>query len=519
MNDPQGLHRSIFSMDNIYVLRAMNSQSVDLIYLDPPFNSNKTYSAPIGSKAAGAAFKDAWTLSDVDLLDHNRLKVENPALYALIHSAGEAHSKGMFSYLMMMAPRLIEMRRILKTTGSIYLHCDDTASHYLKTLMDAIFGEKNFRNDVIWRYGGSARGAKAIAKHFARNNDNLLYYAKDKKKSDHKPVYGERTYPKNKLPSHIRFLDGKYFKTAPRGDYTDVSIEKLRKEGRVYETKSGNIRIKYFLTSDDAVVKEPTLVGSVWDIPDMMHAPARERVGYPTQKPLALLERIIKASSNEGDLVLDPFCGCATTCVAAEHLGRKWVGIDLSELAAKLVVQRIKEKRNLFSFQDIHHRTTIPVRTDIKRRMANTPKERSELKRLLFIEQEGRCNLCHHEFPELRHFHMDHIFPQAKGGQDWEDNFQLLCGSCNGIKMTGTQEEAKARLTEKQGIDFTPFDSRTKPQHGSFSEKEVAQKVLATLLAGMKGGKSFADLSEDLMSKAAEGELPYGSKKKRTQSD
>ena len=173
-SDPQSLHRSVFEGDNLHVLRGINSESVDLIYLDPPFNSNRTYSAPIGSKAAGAAFKDAWTLSDVDLQEHNRLKHLNPTLYALIYAAGKAHSKGMFSYLMMMAPRLLECHRLLKSTGSLYLHCDPTASHYLKFLLDGIFRQSNCLNEVVWYY----RGAGVPKYAHARRHDILLWYAK-----------------------------------------------------------------------------------------------------------------------------------------------------------------------------------------------------------------------------------------------------------------------------------------------------------------------------------------------------
>ena len=142
--EPNWNHKTVFTGDNLYVMRGMNSASVDLIYLDPPFNSNRAYAAPIGSKAAGAAFKDTWTLSDVDLVEHNRLKEGNVGLYTLMESAKHLHSKSMFSYLVMMAVRLVEMRRLLKPTGSIYLHCDPTANSYLRLVMDAIFGYQKF---------------------------------------------------------------------------------------------------------------------------------------------------------------------------------------------------------------------------------------------------------------------------------------------------------------------------------------------------------------------------------------
>ena len=166
----------------------MNSASVDLIYLDPPFNSNRNYEAPIGSEAAGAAFKDAWTLNDIDVAWIGLLAERDPSLSTVIDAAGLAHGKGMKSYLVMMAVRLLEMRRVLKPTGSIYLHCDPTASHYLKMVMDCVFRANNFRNDLIWRYGGSGREAKAIAKHFPRNNDCILYYAKNKKLAVHRAI-------------------------------------------------------------------------------------------------------------------------------------------------------------------------------------------------------------------------------------------------------------------------------------------------------------------------------------------
>ena len=184
---------------------------------------------------------------------------------------------------------------------------------------------------------------------------------------------------------------------------------------------------------------------------------AKEKVGYPTQKPLALMERIIKVSSNEGDTVFDPFCGCATTLVAAEFANRQWCGIDLSPKAAELVVQRIREKRDLISFTDFRHATDVPIRTDVEREKASTPKQRSELKNKLYNDQEGLCNLCHDEFG-IQHFEMDHIVPRAKGGQDWVDNFQLLCGNCNRIKGKGSQEAARAKISRNKGMNFAVFE-------------------------------------------------------------
>ena len=160
MGEANWANRTIFTGDNLDVMRGMNSASVDLIYLDPPFNSNRNYSAPVGSEAAGAAFKDAWTMSDVKAAEHGEVADRSPALYKVIDAAGAAHGKPMMAYLIMMGVRLLEMQRLLKRTGNIYLHCDPTASHYLKLLLDAVFGVQNYRNEVVWYYRG-ARSSQA----------------------------------------------------------------------------------------------------------------------------------------------------------------------------------------------------------------------------------------------------------------------------------------------------------------------------------------------------------------------
>ena len=162
--EPNWANQTLWTGDNLDIMRGMNSESVDLIYLDPPFNSNRDYAAPIGSAAAGAAFKDTWTLSDVDLAWHGEIAESEPALYAIIDAAGLAHGKGMKSYLIMMAVRLLEIRRILKDTGSLYLHCDTTAAHYLKLMMDSVFGAPNYRNDSYRGKGlpGSRTNARTL---------------------------------------------------------------------------------------------------------------------------------------------------------------------------------------------------------------------------------------------------------------------------------------------------------------------------------------------------------------------
>ena len=178
-------NRTIFSNDNLHILRGLDTQSVDLIYLDPPFNSNRNYAAPIGSEAAGAAFKDTWTLSDIDNAWHGEIADREPALYQAIQTSELTHGKGMKSYLIMMAVRLLEMKRVLKDTGSIYLHCDPTASHYLKIIMDSIFGKENFRNEIVWqRIQGAGKTTQYKEKSYGTSTDQILYYAYHDSKFD-----------------------------------------------------------------------------------------------------------------------------------------------------------------------------------------------------------------------------------------------------------------------------------------------------------------------------------------------
>lgn len=452
MNQANWANKTIWTGDNLDIMRGMNSSCVDLIYLDPPFNKNQLFSAPIGSEAAEASFRDAWTLEDVDVAWTGLIAEKHPGLFRFIESAALVKGLDMQAYLIWMAVRLMEMKRILKNRGSLYLHCDHTAGHYLKVLMDAIFHGKQFRNEVIWNYGG--RGAKATARQFPRNHDMLLLYGPEEGRV-HNRVYVEHFYPypadKNErkefrkqklLPAHIYF-DEQWlpFKTSPRGDYTDESIAKLEAEGRIHHTRNGNIRIKYYLEIKNGQIIERKLSGDVWrDIPDMMHTPKDERTGFPTQKPLKLLERVVLASSNEDDMILDPFCGCATALVAAEKHHRKWAGIDLSARAVDLVQSRLRKELKMF--YDVTHRRDIPRRTDLGR----LPGYRSH-KHVLFGRQEGICNGCRISFP-FRNLSIDHILPIARGGTDHIDNLQLLCGACNSTKGTGTQEELLVKLQD-----------------------------------------------------------------------
>ena len=410
---------TIWTGDNLPILRGLNSETVDLIYLDPPFNSNQTYSAPIGSEAAGAAFKDTWTLNDTDDAWHGEIADKDHGIYQAISASEFTHGKSMKAYLIMMAVRMLEMRRVLKPTGSIYLHCDPTASHYLKLLMDAVFNRENFRNEIAWCYSIGGRPKN----DFARKHDVILRYVlSDSFTFNSDDVRLERK------KTHMR--------------------EEIDSEGNVWQIKRDAKTGKIYRYP----VKAGALCPDWWIEIEQLNRAEKERTGYPTQKPLALLERIIKASSNKGDLVLDPFCGCATTLIAAERLGRRWLGIDLSPKAVELVKIRMQKEKNLWERFNSIHRTDIPQRTDTSRPNPNYRTHKHEL----FGRQEGVCNGCKHAFP-FRNFTVDHRVPQAKGGTDHIENLQLLCGACNSMKGKGTHEELIVKL-QTAGL-FSVFNS------------------------------------------------------------
>ena len=404
--------RYLLGGDNLPIMRGMNSESVDLIYLDPPFNSNANYAAPIGSEAAGAAFKDTWTLSDIDIAWLDLIEAKHPKLNRVIHAAMSNSDK---SYLIYMAVRLLEMHRILKSTGSIYLHCDPTMSHYLKLVMDAVFGKGNFRNEVIWRkYGGHKNTAK---RKFTTENDIIFLYSKGKS-SNFNPVY--RPLSEQTIKSEYKHIDENGRRYAiPRGRKYREGIVK-----RVYLDEHKGVAI-----------------GNLWHEKELtIQGRDNERTGYPTQKPLALLDRIIKASSNEGHVVFDPFCGCATTLVAADRLQRDWIGIDISAKAAELVVERIKTDQGMF--EDIIARDDIPNRTDLGDVLRyNAPENKTQL----YGEQSGYCNGCGEHF-QTQHLEIDHIIAESVGGTDHIGNLQLLCGHCNRIKGNRGQEYLISRL-------------------------------------------------------------------------
>ncbi|MGW4666923.1 DNA methyltransferase [Streptosporangium sandarakinum] len=371
--------------DNLDVLREnVPSESVDLVYLDPPFNSNRSYNVLFKerggteSKAQIEAFEDTWAWSNevealyVELIQNSdtSMKIVD-ALEAMRKLLGE---NDVLAYLVMMTPRLMELHRTLKPTGALYLHCDPTASHYLKIILDAIFGPKNFRNEIVWKRTAVKGDARV---RYGRVHDIILFYSKSadlnfsaqlvphsdewKARFNLNDNDGRGPYVDAPLdspnPRPNLMYDYKGYPHPPNGwRVKPEEMERLDADNRLMFPKSsqGRIRRKLYLSEQPG-----TPMGDVWTDISPINSQAAERLGYPTQKPLNLLERIISSSSNPGDLVLDPFCGCGTTIDAAQKLGRRWIGVDITTLAVDLIDARL---RNTYgeAFRETYEIVGIP---------------------------------------------------------------------------------------------------------------------------------------------------------------
>ena len=517
---------AIYTGDNLDVLRGINSDCVDLIYLDPPFNSNKRYGNPMQG-----AFRDEWTMDDAKDEWVESIEESHASLNLLIRAAGKIHGEAMQGYLTFMAVRLIEMRRVLKPAGSIYLHCDPTASHYLKGAMDSVFGPGNFRNEITWR---RTHSKNALTTRYGSNHDVILAYSKaewtfnkeeavrpfgDKEvpagyRLDRKtkrcyalsPVHGPGSTARGDSGQPAMFRGALYTPPEGRhwlvpsgrrvGETTTEGWARLDAEGRMYLAEGGKFP-QYIRYLDEMNGID---LDDVWT--DIQIPGRSERTGYPTQKPLALLERIIRASTNPGDVVLDPFCGCATACVAAETMTnlknaelpekRRWIGIDVSPLAYDLVLRRLqrrdvglrekgKESANVTHTGEVRHLTLeyegpdddrvliggdIPRRTDLERRLR---RRSPDIKDKLYEMQQGKCN-ADAEFLDKKHFTLDHIVPQSKEGPDIDGNLQLLCNHHNVMKNNGTMADLDRRM---RGDGETPWDNR--PLRVAEAEREFAQ--------------------------------------------
>ena len=347
--------------DNLEVLKMyVKDESVDLVYLDPPFNSRQDYNVLFAEKDGSQsssqihAFEDTWEWN-IDAQRAYEQIVEQGGRVADALRAFKTFlfNSDMMAYLAMMAPRLVELRRVLKETGSIYLHCDPTASHYLKILMDAVFGPQLFRNEIVWR---RTRGHhdKTLTR-FGAIHDVVLFFSKSNDRCFNR-IYTERDETAPATHDLYVHTDGKTYRKGdcrapgnrgPRYDwnghvqnwrFTQDEARRLEGEGRIVYSKTGMPRVLRLVDP-----RKGAPLQDVWIDIDAPNSGSSEILGYPTQKPEALLERILKASSNEGDVVLDPFCGCGTTVQVAQRLNRRWIGIDITHLAIGLIKKRLSD--------------------------------------------------------------------------------------------------------------------------------------------------------------------------------
>jgi len=359
---------TLFYGDNLPILRDhIQDESIDLIYLDPPFNSNRSYNVlfkeegGLESEAQISAFDDTWHWDKSAALTYHEIIQNAPS--RIVDMIGALHSfigeNQMMAYLVMMTNRLVELHRILKSTGSLYLHCDPTASHYLKMILDTIFGVENFRNEIVWK----RFNFHADANRFGRVTDRLLFYSKGQ-------IF---TFTKQREPFSQEYIDSKFVHTDPDGRiyrldnlnppggrgpiyefhgvtkawrFTQDKMLKYEQEGKIYSGSKIPQMKRYLDELQGEAVHE------LWDDIPSINSQAKERLGYPTQKPQPLLERIIQASSKPGDFILDPFCGCGTAIAAAQKLNRHWIGIDITYLAISLQKYRLKDAFNIIPGKD-----------------------------------------------------------------------------------------------------------------------------------------------------------------------
>ena len=431
MGTPNFANRTLYHGDNLDFLRGMNSETVQLIATDPPFNKSRTFNATPGGLARGAKFQDRWRWKkDVHEEWTDAIQDDWPAAWAVIDWTRLTYGDDMGAFLCFMGVRLMEMHRILRSDGTLYLHCDPTASHYLKALLDAIFGKQNFRNEIVWCYSGGGQSKR----DFPKKHDIILRYSKADE------------YVFNMDEVRMPY-DSDYKATVFAGDDTRApgKTYKPHPKGKVVEDWWRGIPRPY----------------------------GKDHTGYPTQKPLDLYRRIVAASSNEGDFVLDPFCGCATTPIAAEGLDRQWVGIDIWDKAHEMVIERLQTAGlaapgggtggRMLGIAEVGYSTAPPVRTDgnevaapplkIKVQVPEPPgpkMSRAEMVEFLIKQNGIVCAGCDREFDDPLYLELDHNTPRSDGGVNHISNRLLLCGPCNRIKsntltLTGLRRENKRR--------------------------------------------------------------------------
>ena len=447
-------NRTLYHADNLEILRGINSETVHLIATDPPFNKNRDFHATPDSLAAGARFTDRWRWeTDIHQDWVDQIQDDWPAVWAVIESTRLARGDDMAAFLCWLGVRLLEMRRVLREDSSIYLHIDHTAHAYVKALMDAVFGHKNFLNEIAWCYKSGGASPK---KYFSRKHDSILLY----KRGDSYTFNPQKEKSYNRDFKPYRFAGVKEYKDDV-GWYTMVGMK------------------------------------DYWQI-DMVGRTSSERTGYPTQKPLALYQRMIQASSNPGDIVLDPFCGCATTPVAAESLARQWIGIDIWDKAHETVLKRLADENlavpdldaadanapsdsRLLTLGEVTYSKQPPTRTDdnevaspmltLRIQHPAEPWQKLPNRVIRSILSEAQCPdaadapgmplIAQHAILigcagcgrvlESPFMELDHIQPKAEGGDNYITNRVLMCRPCNGIKRDNLTVRGLVRENKRSG--------------------------------------------------------------------
>lgn len=410
----------IYFGDNLDILRRyIKDKSIDLTYLDPPFNSKKPYNIIYNKNAQVKAFEDTWHWTEEiqktyeDIINQSK---NDKIINAMESFRGMLGDNNLMAYLTMMSIRLIELYRVLKDDGSIYLHCDPTASHYLKIIMDNIFGVENFRNEIVWCY----RGASTASSWFPRKHDIILFYSKG-----------------DKFKFNIQF-----------GPHTNAQLSRYNVivDGERYANMKGKLR----------KLGIGVRLMDWWEIPQIPNN-SKERTGYPTQKPLALLERIIKAGSNPGDIVLDPFCGCATAMIASERLGRKWIGIDVTYMSIDLLKKRMVKQWG-DGYRENHHFEVEGEPTTVE-----------QAKQL--IKERGRFR-----FQEWITVKVGGIPNTKKTGDKGEDGYHYF---------TDNKEIKKVIISVKSGHNIAPTDIRD--LRGTIERQKADAGIFLTLCEPTKG--------------------------------
>ena len=435
MGLPNFANRTLYQGDNLPFLQGINSETVDLIATDPPFKKGRDFHATPDSLAAGARFTDRWRWdNDVQPEWMDAIKDDWPKAESVISAAWLTSGADMAAFLCWLGVRLMECRRILKPTGSMYLHIDFTAHAWAKCLMDGIFGRDNFHNEIAWCY----RSTSQAKRWFPRKHDAILFYSKGSRWIFNPDAAALREeYILERLP---RRINDPARNRGGSGNWPGATEEELTER-----------------------YAQGKLAPDWWEITFGPNSP--ERTGYPTQKPLSLYERIIAASSNPGDVVLDPHCGCATTPVAAERLGRQWIGMDLWTGTYQLVLDRLNAEKQIWRPEDVNLVTVPPERDDdadtaapflhqIERRRERRPMfSRDEMKAILIGQWTAICWGCGFEPPNAddRFFDLDHNLPKSQGGHNDLDNRAILCRPCNGRKSDTMTIEGLRRANRRDG--------------------------------------------------------------------